>query len=432
MAAGSMSDPYLNYYAWPSYQTNPTGGVQDATWTSRDGVYSGYGQLPNADYMQAGPMFGQYDYSYWYPNMDPSTGSWGPSGHALYKSRDYQNGSYYGNSAGAGGSLLGDGAYNGDSSLNGAVQSAEQGFKGMSLSGAEEEKEVSSRSSGVPACKKSWANIVTQSSRSANRPKMIPRAPIVLSKQTGDSSWETGRGGSKLSQNRAMSGEGRQTFTGPYSTTGSLTKPLTSHYSGEPSGEGSTKQNTCNLDQSEYNPKDFDLNPKGARFFVIKSFSEDDIHRSIKYSIWCSTEYGNKRLDSAYKEREGKGQVFLYFSVNGSGHFCGVALMTSAVDYNSSSEVWAQNKWKGQFSVKWIYVKDVPNSQLRHIRLENNENKPVTNSRDTQEVPYEKGKQVLRVIHQYRHTTSIFDDFNHYEKQQEETQQRKNSYLTSS
>ena len=38
----------------------------------------------------------------------------------------------------------------------------------------------------------------------------------------------------------------------------------------------------------------------------------------------------------------------------------------------------------GQFKVRWIYVKDVPNSQLRHIRLENNENKPVTNSRDTQ------------------------------------------------
>jgi len=82
--------------------------------------------------------------------------------------------------------------------------------------------------------------------------------------------------------------------------------------------------------------------------------------------------------------------------------------------------VWAQDKWKGRFEVKWIYVKDVPNSQLRHIRLENNENKPVTNSRDTQEVPTEHGKQVLRIVHQYRHTTSIFDDFIHYEKRQEE------------
>ena len=42
------------------------------------------------------------------------------------------------------------------------------------------------------------------------------------------------------------------------------------------------------------------------------------------------------------------------------------------------------NLYLGQFKVKWIYVKDVPNQQLRHIKLENNENKPVTNSRDTQ------------------------------------------------
>ena len=61
---------------------------------------------------------------------------------------------------------------------------------------------------------------------------------------------------------------------------------------------------------------------------------------------------------------------------------------------SSSLSVWSQDKWRGQFTVKWIYVKDVPNAALRHIRLENNENKPVTNSRDTQEVPVEKGRQV--------------------------------------
>jgi len=98
-----------------------------------------------------------------------------------------------------------------------------------------------------------------------------------------------------------------------------------------------------------------------------------------------------------------------------------MAEMTSAVDFQASPGVWAQDhKWKGQFRVRWIYVKDVPNSQLRHIRLENNENKPVTNSRDTQEVPPDKGILVLNVMHHYRHTTSIFDDFSHYEKCQEE------------
>lgn len=34
--------------------------------------------------------------------------------------------------------------------------------------------------------------------------------------------------------------------------------------------------------------------------------------------------------------------------------------------------------------------------------------------------------QVLKIINQYRHTTSIFDDFLHYEKRQEETETRRN------
>ena len=78
------------------------------------------------------------------------------------------------------------------------------------------------------------------------------------------------------------------------------------------------------------------------------------------------------------------------------------------------------NKWQGKFEVKWIYVKDVPNQQLRNIRLENNENKPVTNSRDTQEIPYEKGKLMLKTMHLHQNTTSIFDDFHFYESKQAE------------
>ncbi|XP_019951800.1 YTH domain-containing family protein 1-like [Paralichthys olivaceus] len=177
-----------------------------------------------------------------------------------------------------------------------------------------------------------------------------------------------------------------------------------------------------------YNPKEFEWNLKNGRVFIIKSYSEDDIHRSIKYSIWCSTEHGNKRLDSAFRAMNGKGPVYLLFSVNGSGHFCGVAEMRSPVDYGTSAGVWAQDKWKGKFDVDWLFVKDVPNSQLRHIRLENNDNKPVTNSRDTQEVPLEKAKQVLKIIATYKHTTSIFDDFSHYEKRQEEEEEVRKTY----
>lgn len=60
--------------------------------------------------------------------------------------------------------------------------------------------------------------------------------------------------------------------------------------------------------------------------------------------------------------------------------------MVGPVDFDKSVDYWQQDKWSGQFPVKWHIIKDVPNSQFRHIVLENNDNKPVTNSRDTQEV----------------------------------------------
>lgn len=99
----------------------------------------------------------------------------------------------------------------------------------------------------------------------------------------------------------------------------------------EAGGEGLEKLRAAH----EYNPKDPSVvKLNDARFFVIKSYSEDDIHRSIKYSVWTSTEHGNKRLDTAYREQRGK-PVYLFFSVNGSGHFCGCARMCSDVDYTA-------------------------------------------------------------------------------------------------
>ncbi|CAH8470345.1 unnamed protein product [Heterobilharzia americana] len=177
------------------------------------------------------------------------------------------------------------------------------------------------------------------------------------------------------------------------------------------------------------NPTNFDTHIEKARFFVIKSFSEDDIHRSIKYSIWCSTELGNKKLDTAFAEANHAYPIYLFFSVNGSGHFCGMAEMVSRVDYNARASVWAQDKWQGKFSVRWIFVKDVPNTALRHIRIETNDNKPVTHSRDTTELPLERGRQVMEVLATYSHTLSIFDDFFYYDQRERQEEVNEQQYL---
>ncbi|WCJ43663.1 evolutionarily conserved C-terminal region 2 [Euphorbia peplus] len=170
-------------------------------------------------------------------------------------------------------------------------------------------------------------------------------------------------------------------------------------------------------DSAHYNMEDFPEDYSDAKFFVIKSYSEDDVHKSIKYGVWASTPNGNKKLDAAYsfaKESSAGCPVFLLFSVNTSGQFVGLAEMMGPVDFNKTVDYWQQEKWIGCFPVKWHIIKDVPNSSLRHITLENNENKPVTNSRDTQEVILEKGIQVLKIIKSHKGKTSILDDFGFY------------------
>lgn len=168
------------------------------------------------------------------------------------------------------------------------------------------------------------------------------------------------------------------------------------------------------LDQ--LNPTEFYYNgekegSKESRFFVIKSNSREDVLHSIKHNIWCSTKYGNTKLNQAFSEKQNNKHmsIYLFFSVNTSGMFSGMAEMVSQVDFDAKSDVWTQDKWKGKFEIKWIFFKDVPNSRLKHITLANNENKPVTHSRDAQEIPFDKGVEMLDVFRNYKHTSTLFD-----------------------
>jgi len=385
-------------------------------WSSGDAASAAalaYGY--SSDY---GTVMTDYGYGYgWFPGMDGS--AWGTPTTIQPTVKDELGNAY----AAAGGYYTVEAVpvYGGSENMgtDGSVAAVEQGMQGMNIGDVNHTGEMVDSSigasNGSSGGAKTWAAVAGQPATYRSRNGAFSRMPLQSGKSFGSDSgaWDGHEYGRQAHDGWSASRRRPTARSSAVGQSGTLNVPSTCDSNG-------TASLPAISHQGQYNPKEFDLSPKGARFFIIKSYAEDDIHRSIKYGIWCSTEYGNKRLDAAYHEREGKGPIYLFFSVNGSGHFCGVAQMTSAVDHQSSANVWTQNKWKGQFTVKWIYVKDVPNSQLRHIRLENNEGKPVTNSRDTQEVPPEKGCQVLRVIHQYRNTTSIFDDFSHYEKLQNE------------
>eukprot|EP00826_Nyctotherus_ovalis_P017716 TRINITY_DN15232_c0_g1_i1.p1 TRINITY_DN15232_c0_g1~~TRINITY_DN15232_c0_g1_i1.p1 ORF type:complete len:313 (+),score=67.92 TRINITY_DN15232_c0_g1_i1:158-1096(+) len=156
---------------------------------------------------------------------------------------------------------------------------------------------------------------------------------------------------------------------------------------------------------------------KSAKFFVIKSLMEENVHKAMKYQVWSSTMEGNKRLSIAYLESEKTNSpVFLFFSVNGSRQFVGAARMTSKVNFEDKSSHWMQSdKWMGIFKLEWLFIKDIPIREFKHLLVASNENKPVTKMRDAQEVPFEQGVEMLQIFKRYKADCSLLDEFEHYD-----------------
>lgn len=85
---------------------------------------------------------------------------------------------------------------------------------------------------------------------------------------------------------------------------------------------GEVEQLGFAIEREKYNLQEFETVYDSAKFYVIKSYSEDDIHKCIKYDVWSSTPNGNKKLDTAFRDADAKTResgkkcpVFLFFSV---------------------------------------------------------------------------------------------------------------------
>ena len=102
-----------------------------------------------------------------------------------------------------------------------------------------------------------------------------------------------------------------------------------------------------------------------ARFLMIRS----DIRRIVegmKFNMWCSTVYGNKRLNRVFGEAANRDQspVYLLFSGIKTSMFCGMAEMVSAVDSTKSCPKLNDpfkfgSKMTGRCDIKWIYASNV-------------------------------------------------------------------------
>eukprot|EP01006_Ploeotia_vitrea_P042358 TRINITY_DN66622_c13_g1_i1.p1 TRINITY_DN66622_c13_g1~~TRINITY_DN66622_c13_g1_i1.p1 ORF type:complete len:381 (+),score=58.97 TRINITY_DN66622_c13_g1_i1:69-1145(+) len=144
---------------------------------------------------------------------------------------------------------------------------------------------------------------------------------------------------------------------------------------------------------------EFTKNPEQGRFFVIKSFTKADVVKAMQEGVWASTKKGMENLDKAWTESSEDG-IYLLFSVNGSGAFCGVAKMTSPIDNNQDVKWCGTARFKGHFKISWIFIVEIGNQAFRDLL--NKDSMSVTRSRDTYELSLSTGLKMLNTFRQYQ------------------------------
>jgi len=187
--------------------------------------------------------------------------------------------------------------------------------------------------------------------------------------------------------------------------------------------------NLITINQKLLNEKISELIPDDASVFIIKSFTEEDIHKSIKYNIWSSTNFGNNKLNLEYQNKQGK--VYLLFSTYKSNQFTGFAQMKSEVNFKNTFPLWARDNWRATFNIEWLLIKDVPFKEFRNINCVKREKKSngeynfinystksLSNSPDCQTIPTSEAKEIIQCMVDYQNKNSILEHFEYYDRRQ--------------
>ncbi|KAL0436760.1 UNVERIFIED_CONTAM: YTH domain-containing protein ECT2 [Sesamum radiatum] len=198
------------------------------------------------------------------------------------------------------------------------------------------------------------------------------------------------------------------------------------------------KKSTVTPDREQYNRPDFPETYADAKFFIIKSYSEDDVHKSIKYNVWASTLNGNKKLDAAYQDaqqRPGGCPVFLFFSVNTSGQFVGVAEMTGPVDFNKMWSTGSRTSGLVKLEQGLLLLKIFKDHTSKQCILDDFDfyedrqkriqEKKAKQQQFQKQVKLEQGLLLLNIFKDHTSKQCILDDFDFYEDRQKRIQEKK-------
>ena len=178
------------------------------------------------------------------------------------------------------------------------------------------------------------------------------------------------------------------------------------------------RMNDANFDQ---------LKLRRAKFFILRSTCDDDIHKAIKYGMWTSTYKNNVLLNDLFKKYSRSGTpIYLIFTVVGSGQYCGMAQMASEVELKKTfSYWWEEVKWSGVFKINWVFVKDLLYDEVEDVRLKNG-NK-VVSSKDGTELDFDTGLEMARRFKSAIYVSDIFEFFEFMDNREEKIRLKRDS-----
>ena len=110
--------------------------------------------------------------------------------------------------------------------------------------------------------------------------------------------------------------------------------------------------------------------------------------------------------------------------------------MKTEVDFEKMFMYWTQDsKWGGIISLEWLIIKDTPFREFKDIiivmklfifNFRDGEKKPVSNSRDTQEIPFQDGLKMVQNFEKYMNTNTILEHFEYYDMRQDNYEKNSN------
>lgn len=159
-----------------------------------------------------------------------------------------------------------------------------------------------------------------------------------------------------------------------------------------------------------------------SKYYIIKSFNIENIHKAIKYNTWSTTYSGNSSFNKAYIEAKNRGaEVYLFFSINSTFSFQGLARLSSKLQEKSYSFWKGSEKYKkfdGSFNLEWLIIKDVPSTTLDRVVIDN---VPFSKLRNCMEVKENYALSVIKYIEGFYYCSSlVLNDFMRLDMQEKE------------